>query len=222
MPKKIRILLADDHHVIRSGLQALFKREKEIAIVGEASDGDQAVQLAKQLKPDVALLDISMPAMSGLDATRRIKEQHPDIKVIILTIHENESYVYQMIRAGANGYLLKNTDKNELLEAIRTVMAGEQFFSPGISRMMVDEHFKRVQQGHGDIHPTIQNLTSREVEVLRHIAQGHTNKEIADMLSISVRTVNSHRTNLMRKLNIHETAGLTRFAVQQGIVDVKL
>jgi len=218
--KPIRILIADDHSVVRSGLRALLQRTAGFSVVAEASNGQEAVRLARQHKPDVAILDISMPGMNGVEATRLLKQDDPALKVLILTIHENEEYVWQVIRAGANGYVLKNADRADLREAVRTVNEGRRFFSPSVSDLIVSEFEKRA---HDDASPHPkwpQALTKRETEVLRFVAQGMTNKEIAEKLALSVRTVNTHRTNFMRKLDIHDTAGLVRYAIQAGLVEL--
>ncbi|MGH7452512.1 MAG: response regulator [bacterium] len=219
--KKIKILIADDHSVVRQGLRTLLQSAPEFSVIGEAVNGEEAVRLAKARPPDIAIIDISMPKLSGIEATRRIKENNPAAKVLILTIHENEEYVYQMIRAGANGYVLKNADKKELFAAVRAVAGGERFFSPGISKLIIDEFIKQAREQEVSKPPSAPHLTKRETEILRFIALGLTNKKIAEKLFLSIRTINTHRTNLMQKLNIHDTAGLVRYAIQNGIVDVK-
>lgn len=219
--KKIRILIADDHDVVRSGLRMLL-RKPEFAIVAEAVNGEEAVRLVDKHHPDVAILDISMPVLDGIEATRQIKQQHPDVQVVILTVHEDEEYAYQVLRAGASAYLLKNAGKKEIFEAIRSASKGERFFSPGISRMITDRFVKRADDQKRDTgiqrRPVNQELTEREVQVLQFIAQGYTNRQIADVLSLSFRTINTHRANLMQKLDIHDTAGLVRHAITTGLV----
>ncbi|HXX65330.1 MAG TPA: response regulator transcription factor [Bacteroidota bacterium] len=220
--KKIRILIADDHDVVRSGLRMLLRSRQDIAIVGEAADGEEAVQLADKLTPDLAILDISMPKLDGIAATKIIKQNHPDIKIVVLTVHEEEEYAYQILQAGANGYLLKNAGKKDIFQAIQSAISGERFFSPGISRVIVEGFIKRAgeQAPKADkpVVATKNELTEREMEILRYIAEGQTSKQIADQLFLSFRTVNTHRANLMQKLNIHDTAGLVRYAINQGIV----
>ncbi len=216
--KKIRILIADDHSLIRQGLKLLLRGSKEFAIVAEASNGHDAVAFVAEHKPDVAILDISMPEMNGIEATKAIKKHHAGTKVLILTIHENEEYVYQMIRAGANGYVLKDAGKKELIAAVRTIVAGERFFSPGISNLIIEEFIKRAQNHENTMQSSKPLLTNRETEILRHIANGLTNAEIAEKLFLSVRTIDTHRNNLMQKLDIHETAGLVRFALENGLI----
>ena len=212
--KKTKILIADDHSVVRDGLRSLLAGSKEFHIVAEASSGTEALELASKLLPDVAIVDISMPVMNGVELTRALKRNNPAVKVLILTIHESEDYVELMVREGANGYVLKNAERQELFSAIRAVVAGEPFFSPAISKLMVGSFIK---QAKGESKPASLPLTKRELEVLRFIAQSLTNKEIAEKLFLSVTTVNTHRTNLMKKLKIHDTAGLVRYVLQQGL-----
>jgi len=218
--KSIRILIADDHDVVRSGLRALLSRTAGFNVVAEASDGEEALQQATRHKPDVAILDLSMPKLNGVDTTRAIKEANPDIKVLVLTIHESEEYVWQVIRAGANGYLLKTADKDELAAAVNSVADGQRFFSPSVSELIIDEFANRMREEDTPKPRAGDLLTRRETEVLRLIAYGWTNKEVAAELFLSARTINTHRSNLMRKLDIHDTAGLVRYAIQVGIVEV--
>jgi DNA-binding NarL/FixJ family response regulator len=217
----IRILIADDHHVVRSGLRSLLEGTQGFTVVAEAADGEEAVHMASQCKPDVAILDISMPRLNGVEAARLVKQESPLTKVLVLTIHENEEYVYQAIRAGADGYALKDADREELCSAVRAVAEGRSFFSPTVSDLILTDFAKRVQEENAPGSRGGKTLTRRETEVLRGIAQGKTNKAIAAELFLSVSTVNTHRTNLMQKLDIHETAGLVRYAIQIGLVDVK-
>lgn len=220
--RKTRILIADDHDVVRSGLKALLRTSPEYAVVGEAGDGEEAVRLVDDLTPDLVLTDISMPRLDGIGATRLITGRHPEVKVIVLTVYEDEEYVYQILRAGASGYLLKNASKAQIFEAIEAVMGGDRFFSPGISRLIVEGFLKRAEGAKTTAKPTESpgtQLTKREVEVLRYIAMGLTNREIAEKLYLSFRTVNTHRANIMQKLDIHDTAGLVRHAMGLGLVD---
>ena len=225
--KKTRILIADDHSVVRSGLRALLQTSPDYTVVGEAENGDQAVALASQLKPDVLVMDISMPGLNGIEATAKLKRLEPSLKIVILTVHEDEEYIFQMLKAGANGYVLKTAGKKEIFASIDSAVSGERFFSPGVSKLIIERFIKReIQQpppsevllepsGHS-------HLTRREVEVLQLIAQGYTNRKIAGTLFLSVRTVNTHRTNLMQKLDIHDTAGLVRHAIETGIFKLKV
>lgn len=219
MPKT-RILIADDHDVVRRGLRALLHSFPDFTVIAEASDGEEAVRLARERKPDVILMDISMPHLDGIEATTRIMQQQPDARVVILSVHEDEEYVQRILKAGARGFVLKNASRKEIAQAIRSALSGERFFSPGISRLIVDGFIKRSAspsppQSEGQVD---QRLTKRETEILGYIARGLTNKQIADRLYLSFRTVNTHRTNIMQKLDIHETAGLVRHAISLGLV----
>jgi len=218
--KKTRILIADDHAVVRSGLRLLLRSRPDVAVVGEATDGEEAVRLAERLRPDIAILDISMPKLDGIAATKILRRKHPDLKIVVLTVHEDEEYAYQILSAGANGYLLKNAGKKEIFNAIDAVRAGERFFSPGISQLIVEGFIKRAEHTSNEEqppHPSATELTEREREILHYVALGYTNKQIADLLFLSFRTVSTHRANLMQKLDIHDTANLVRYAINNGL-----
>ncbi len=223
--KKTRIIIADDHSVVRSGLRLLLQSSPDFTVVAEAEDGEDAVALVDRHKPDVVVMDISMPKLNGIEATGIMKQNNPDLKIIILTVHEDEEYVYQMLRAGASGYVLKSAGKKEIFAAIESALSGERFFSPGISKLIIEGFIKRDKeqlqaqeqlQSHSK-----QQLTKREIEVLQYIAQGFTNRKIAEALFLSIRTINTHRTNLMQKLDIHDTARLVRYAIETGLVKLK-
>jgi DNA-binding NarL/FixJ family response regulator len=220
--KRTRILIADDHDVVRSGLKMLLRSRKEYSIVAEAADGEEAVRLVGKLRPDVVFLDISMPNLDGIQAATIIKRDHPDTRIIMLTVHEDEEYASQALRAGASGYLLKNAGKQEIFDAVRSAVSGGRFFSPRISNLIVDGFVKRADEplprGPAGSNPSKPQLTARETEILQYIARGYTNRQIADELCLSFRTVNTHRANLMQKLGIHETAGLVRHAISIGLV----
>ncbi|HEY3760717.1 MAG TPA: response regulator transcription factor [Verrucomicrobiae bacterium] len=211
---KIQVLLADDHTVVRQGLRALLEAEADIRVVAEADNGRQAVQLAKKFLPAVVIMDIAMPNLNGLEATRQITKDVPGTKLLVLSSYNDDEYVIQVIKAGAKGYLLKQTAATELINAVREVSRGNPYFSPAISRRLVDENRdgKLDSKKHGD-------LTSREMEVLQLIAEGNANKQIAAELNISIKTVEKHRQQVMNKLNIHDIAGLTRYAISKGIVE---
>jgi len=216
--EKIRILLADDHTLIRTGIATLLQTNRDFEVVGEAQDGEEAVEKTKQLRPDVLIIDLSMPKLSGIEATQIIKKKYPDVNVLVLTMHESEEYVYQILKSGAGGYVLKSAGKEELSAAIRAVVRGERFFSPRVSQIMADGYLRRVEgtgeQAKGEDVP----LTRREKEILTLVVKGLTNQQIADQLSISPRTVDTHRTNIMQKLDIHEVVNLVRYAIEHGIV----
>lgn len=215
---KIRILLADDHTMIRSGIATLLQSIKEFSIVGEAEDGEDAVHKTSELRPTVVVIDLSMPKLSGIEATKIIKKRYPETNVLVLTMHENEEYVYQILKSGASGYVLKSAGKDELAAAIRAAAKGEKFFSPRISQLMVEGYVKRVEKGTPDAPKGDVLLTRREREILALVASGLTNQQIADQLFISPRTVDTHRTNIMQKLDIHDLANLVRYAIEHGVI----
>lgn len=215
MSEKLRILIADDHAILREGIKELLIKKPEFEVVGEAADGADAVHMANALKPDVVLLDISMPNLDGLAATREIKKKHPDIKILILTIHDSEEYIYQILKYGADGYVLKEAAYEELIMAIESVARGKKYLSPSISSDVIDRYVKST----GPSGTPLDVLTQKEKEVLRLIAEGHTNREIAQKLFISVKTVEFHRLNLMKKLDIHNQASLIRFAIRLNLLE---
>jgi DNA-binding NarL/FixJ family response regulator len=214
---KIRVLLADDHAILRDGIRALLEDEPDMLVVGEAEDGHTAVRLIGDLVPDVVLLDIGMPLLNGLDAARQIKRDYPKTRVLILTMHENEEYVRQVLASGALGYILKDAAASDLLEAIRAVYRGEAVLSPAITRLVIEDYLRW-----GDLQSTQQenDLSPREREVLQLIAEGYTNKQIAEILVISVKTVQTHRTNLMSKLDLHDRGELIKYAIQKKIIEI--
>jgi len=211
--KKIRLLLVDDHPIVLDGIKSHLCAQPEFEIVGEASNGVDALQKARLLLPDVVLMDITMPHMNGLEATTLLRKQAPLAKILILTMHNSKEYIAQMIRAGARGYLLKDGSPAELVRAIKAVHAGEVFFAPSVSRVIVDQ----IVDGGGRVVEPVQSLTDREREVLSLIAEGLLNKQIADKLGIGVRTIETHRERIMRKLDIHTVAELTKYAIAHGM-----
>ena len=212
----IRILLADDHNVMRHGLRLLLENHHGFEVVGEASDGRQAVELAETLKPDVAVLDIAMPNLSGIEAAKRISAALPNTPIVILSMHSDESYVLRALKAGAKGYLLKDSAEGDLIQAIRSVHAGKAFFSPEISRMLVDDYIREIRMRGVD--DSYELLTAREREILQLLAEGKSNKDIANLLNLSLYTVETHRRNLQDKLNLHSVAELILYAVRKGVI----
>jgi two-component system, NarL family, response regulator NreC len=219
--EKTKILVVDDHPLVRFGVINQLKSANEFVIVGEAENGEEAIEKTKTLKPDLVIIDIFMPGLSGIEATRLIKKKHPETKVLALTGFENEDYVYQIIRSGAGGYVLKSAEKDELLKAVRAVINGERFFSPGISKLMIDNYLRRAEGKPEPVPEGTIPLTPREREIVALIADGMTNQEIGEKLFISARTVDTHRTNIMQKLDIHDVASLVRYAMQKGLVTKK-
>lgn len=216
MGKKIRVVLADDHRMMREGIRALLERQKDIEVVGEAADGREAVRLAAQLSPDVVVMDVSMPLLNGIEATRQIRRDSPDVSVLILTVHESEDYVAQLLAAGANGYIIKRAAGDELISAIRAVDQGEAFLYPSVARVVIEDYVRRLKEGEGLGAQDV--LTDREREVLQLIAEGYTNREIADLLHLSIKTVQNHRSKIMNKLDLHGRGELIKYAIQQGII----
>src|SRR3954462_13044023 len=215
--KKISVLLVDDHTVVRQGLRALLAAEEDMEVRGEAENGRQAVVLAKKLLPDVIVMDVAMPLLNGLEATRQIMKALPNAKVLVLTSYGDDDCVAQMMDAGAAGYLIKQTAANDLLKAIREVHKGNAFFSPAIAKRLRDQCREAFTTGGPPRRGS--ELTSRESEVLQLIAEGFSNKQIAAELAISIKTVEKHRQQVMNKLNIHDVAGLTRYAISKGLVE---
>jgi len=210
----IRVVLADDHTILRKGLGALLERHSQFKVVGEAETGNEAVRLATEQQPDVMVIDIGMPDLNGVLATKRILKDNPDVAILILTMYANEEYVSEVFRAGARGYLLKDSAPDELIDAIRTVHSGEKYLSPKLSTLVIDEYITTADQ------PTdpLETLTDREREILQLIGEGHTNKQIAEKLYVSVKTVETHRSNLSKKLDLHSKSELIQYAIKRGLV----
>jgi two-component system response regulator NreC len=214
---KIRLLLVDDHEVVRAGLRMLLGAEPDMEIAGEAGSGEEALQATRTLLPDVVLMDIAMPGLGGIEATRRIKAACPAAAVLALTMHEDEQYFFEMLNAGASGYVPKRAAPDDLASAIRAVSRGEVFLYPTLARVLVREYHALAQAEQA---PAEGQLTSREIEVLTHIADGCTNREIADILCLSVKTVDRHRENILRKLNLHNRVELVKYAIEKGLISV--
>lgn len=214
--KRITVLLAEDHLIVREGFRSLLKAEADIEVIGEAATGRQAVALAKKLRPTVVVMDIAMPQLNGLEATRQIRKAIPATKVLMLSAHNDDAYVEQAIAFGLAGYLIKQTSSHDLVRAIREVQAGNTFFSPVIARRL---QAQKLPASGKALRRRVARLTSRELEVLQLIAEGRPNKQVASELGISIKTVEKHRQSLMQKLNIHDVAGLTRYAIGAGIIE---
>ena len=213
----IRVLVADDHTILRQGIKALLDNQAGIEVIGEAKDGREVLALVERLRPDVVLMDIAMPGLNGLEATRRIKKKIPSTKILVLTMYTNEEYVFQVLSAGADGYLVKETAFQDLISAIRAVYRDEAFMSPSISKKVIN---RCMQKARGDVDKTGDLLTTREREILQLIAEGSSNKKIAEVLFISPKTVETHRTHIMDKLNIHNRTELIKYAIRNRIVDI--
>jgi two-component system response regulator NreC len=214
---KIRVLLADDHGIVRQGVKMILSNEPDIEVVGEAEDGLQAVEMAKRLKPDVAVLDISMPGINGIEATRQIKAALPSVQTLALTMHADDTYVFQLLKAGGSGYVLKRAAATDLVQAVHAARRGEAFLYPAVAKAVVADYLKRLQSGEG--RESYDGLTEREREILTLVAEGTTNQEISQKLYISVKTVQTHRTHIMEKLNLHDRTMLVRYAIRKGLIE---
>lgn len=213
---RIRLLLVDDHEVVRRGLRMLLEDEADLNIVGEADTGAQALEMVETLKPDVVIMDITLPDISGIDATRRIKASHPEVAVVALTIHEDQQYFFEMLQVGASGYVPKRAAPDDLISAIRATHRGEMYIYPSLAKLLVGDFLAR--SGEAGARETINGLTPREGEVLSYLAEGRTNDEIANILGISVHTVARHRENLMGKLGLHSRSELVKYAIRKGLI----
>jgi two-component system response regulator NreC len=214
--KKLRVLLADDHIVMRAGLRALLDRQSNLEVVGECENGREAVELAGSLRPDVVVMDVGMPGLNGIEATKTIVDRHSSPAVVILSMHADESYVMRALKAGARGYLLKDSAAADLIGAIQAVSQGRSFFSPKVSRILAEDYVRILKQK-SDV-DTYDLLTSREREILQLLAEGKANKEVATALNISPYTVETHRSHILQKLNLHTPAELVLYAVRKGII----
>jgi len=213
----VRVLLAEDHALMRAGLRSLLKELGGVEVVGEAGEGHEALRLVAELRPDVVLLDISMPGLGGLEVAARVVREHPDTKVLVLSMHRNEEYVLEALRAGATGYILKDADAVELGVALRAVARGDRYLDPAVSAVVFDA----LKESAPSVRAPLDRLTPRQRETLQLIAEGNTTKEIAGKLNLRVKTVESHRTQLMKRLGVHDVAGLVRCAIRSGLVSAE-
>jgi len=215
--QKARVLLVDDHAILREGIKALLEKQKNIEVVAEASNGREAVSKVVQFRPDVVVLDISMPLMDGLEATRQMKRESPDVKILVLTMHDDEEYFFQLLRAGASGYVTKRAVSRDLVSAIEAVYRGESFFCPSMARSLLSNYLRLARNIE---HIEQEELTPREREIVKLIAEGHTNQQIAALLHRSVKTIESHRANILRKLGVHDSTGLVKYAVRKKLIEI--
>lgn len=214
----IRILIVDDHEVVRAGLRMLLDSVADIEVVGEGATGEDGIRLAQELKPDVIIMDVSMPKMTGIEATEMIKKAMPEVQVLALTIHEGQDYFFQMLQAGASGYVPKRAAPDILIQAIQHVAQGHAFIEPQIAHLLVTDYVQRVREGSEK--DSFDGLTKREQEVLTHIAEDYTNQEIANLLGISVKTIERHRENIMNKLGLHTRTELVKYAIRKGLISI--
>jgi DNA-binding NarL/FixJ family response regulator len=218
--KKIKIILVDDHELVRHGIRNLLNANNDIEIIGEASDGNELFEQMTRLKPDLIIMDISLPNMSGIEVSRIICRDYPGMKVLMLSMYNSEDFIFNSIKAGAKGYLPKNTTRNELLEAIYAIHSGEDFYSESVSKTMLRSYIRRATDDEKPAEKSNEVLTSREIEVLKLYVEGFINKEISDKLDISIRTVETHKNHIMRKLGLKSTVEMVKFAIRNKIVEI--
>ena len=215
----IRILLADDHAIVRAGIHALLDSQDDFEVVGEAEDGRKTIDMVQQLQPDVVVMDIAMPDMDGLEATQRIRAEFPEVRILALTMHEDERYFFQAIHAGASGFIIKGAPPSDFIAAIRSVSQGQAYLSPSLTGKLLDDYLRRAKDATGK--DTYDELTDREREIVRLIAKGHTGREIAELLGVSIHTVERHRQKVMAKLDLHNRAGLIKYAIRRGLIELE-
>jgi two-component system response regulator NreC len=214
--RKITILLADDHQLMRSGLRVLLEQQADLSVAGEASDGREAVSLSGSLKPDVLVMDVGMPNLNGIEAASQISQSHPQISIVMLSMHADESYVLRALKAGVKGYLLKDSAASDLIRAVHAVAQGKSFFSPAVSKVLLDDYVRKLKRS--GVEDPYDLLTPREREVLQLVAEGKSNKDVAQLLNLSVYTVETHRANIMEKLNLRGVPELILYAARKGII----
>lgn len=217
---KMKVLIVDDHVIVREGLRALLETQPDIKIVGEAANGQEALNKVVEVKPDIVLMDITMPGINGLEATRQIKQRNPDVKILVLTVHEGDEYFFKMLTAGASGYFVKGGSSNELVSAMRIVRQGDVYLYPTVAKKLLGEYLQRVRTGNNK--KDYNGLTNRERQVLKLIAEGDSNQKIAELLVLSPTTVQTHRTHIMAKLGIHNRTELVKYAIRHGFITLDI
>ncbi|MGZ4109055.1 MAG: response regulator [Actinomycetota bacterium] len=215
MTAAMKVLVVDDHEVVRQGIKMVLETDPELEVVGEAASGEDAIDRVRELRPNVVVMDIGMPGLSGFEATRRIRQSNPDVQVLALTVHDSEAYVFQMLQAGATGYIVKRAPAVEVIQAVKRAYHGEAVLHPSVAKLLIRDYLSRVEKGEEASYDT---LSDREREILKLIAEGKTNREMADLLYLSVKTVQAHRANLMRKLGMHDRTELVKYAIRKGII----
>jgi DNA-binding NarL/FixJ family response regulator len=215
MDGTVKVLVVDDHDVVREGIRMVLSSDPELDVVGTASSGEQAIEEVHRLHPDVVVMDIGMPGISGFEATRRIRESEPDVKVVALTVHDSEAYVFQMLQAGATGYVVKRAAAEDVIQAVKRASQGEAVLHPSVAKLVIKDYLSRVERGEES---SFDSLSDREREILKLIAEGRTNREIAELLFLSIKTVQAHRANLMHKLGMHDRTELVKYAIRKGII----
>ena len=213
---KIRVLIVDDHAIVREGLRTLIEAQPDIEVLGEATNGEEAINKTRETQPDIVLMDITMPVMNGLEATRQIRQKQPDVKILVLTMHESDDYFFSILEAGASGYFIKGGSSAELISALRVVWRGDAFIYPTMAKKLLSDYLQRVKAGPGE--ESYDGLTERQREILKLIAEGNTNQEIADLLVLSVATVQTHRANIMAKLELRSRTDLIKYAIRRGFI----
>lgn len=216
---KMRVLIADDHVIVREGLRALLEAQPDIEVVGEATDGEEAVNKTKEVQPDIVLMDITMPGMNGLEATRQIRQYNPDVKILVLTMHEGDEYFFKFLEVGASGYFVKGGSSTELISALRAVWHGDVFLYPTMAKKLLSDYLQRVKAGQDK--QSYDGLTNREREIVKLIAEGHTNQEIAELLVLSIATVQTHRAHIMAKLGLRSPTELVKYALRRGFITLE-
>lgn len=220
MDKRIRVLAVDDHAIVREGIRMVLETDPELQVVADVSSGEEAIKRVRELQPDVIVMDVAMPGLSGFETTQRIREAYPEVKILALTVHDSEAHIFQMLRAGAVGYVLKRAPATEVIEAVKAAYRGEAILHPSVAKLLISDYLTRVEKG-GQETTSFDNLSKREREIVKLIAEGRTNKEIADLLFLSIKTVQAHRSNLMRKLGMHDRTELVKYAIRRGIIDLE-